>query len=80
LVGVHGGVFGNAEKILLPDGTYRGVTAAEARGEKPIPEGARFYVAGDLQSDGSASEPQPFEYLGKTYKPSPGKHRRCSGQ
>jgi len=69
---------GNAEKILLPDGTYRGVKAAEARGEEPIPEGARFYVAGDLQSDGAASEPQPFEYLGKTYKPSAGKHWKAN--
>lgn len=69
---------GNAEKILLPDGTYRGVTAAEGRGEKPIPEGARFYVAGDLQSDGAASEPQPFTYLGKTYNPGPGKHWKAN--
>lgn len=69
---------GNAEKILLRDGTYRGVTAAEARGEKPIPEGAKFYVAGDLQSDGPASEAQPFEYLGKTYNPSPGKHWKAN--
>lgn len=69
---------GNAEKILLPDGTYRGVTAAEGRGEKAIPEGARFYVAGDLQSDGAASEPQPFEYLGKTYNPGSGKHWKAN--
>lgn len=69
---------GNAEKILLPDGSYRGVTAAEARGEVPIPEGARFYVAGDLQSNGAASEPQPFEYLGKTYEPRTGKHWKAN--
>ena len=69
---------GNAEKIILPDGSYRGVTAAEARGEQPIPEGARFYVAGDLQSDGPASAAQPFEFLSKTYHPAPGKHWKAN--
>src|SRR5205085_1669449 len=32
-----------ASWLLLPDGTYRGVSAAEARGEVPLPVGARLY-------------------------------------
>jgi adenine-specific DNA-methyltransferase len=69
---------GNARWLLLPDGSYRGVTAAEARGEVEIPEGARPYKPGDLQSQGSASEPQPFEYQGKTYKPGASSHWKAN--
>ena len=52
---------GNARWVLLPDGSYRGVTAAERRRERPLPEGARLYKPGDLQSQGAARGPQPFE-------------------
>ncbi|MEH3117225.1 MAG: DNA methyltransferase [Methylorubrum populi] len=69
---------GNARWLLLPDGSYRGVTAAEARGEVEIPEGARPYKPGDLQSQGSASEPQPFEYQGRTYKPGASSHWKAN--
>ena len=38
---------GNARWVLLPDGSYRGVTAAEkASGNVPLPEGARLYKFG----------------------------------
>jgi adenine-specific DNA-methyltransferase len=43
----------NASWVLLPDGTYRGVTAAESRGEQPLPEEAKLYYPGDLQSQGA---------------------------
>ena len=56
---------GNARWVLLPDGSYRGVSAAEARGEKPLPEGSRLYEPDNLASQGAASAPQPFEYQGK---------------
>lgn len=69
---------GNARWLLLPDGSYRGVTAAEARGEVDVPKGARPYKPGDLQSQGSASEPQPFEYQGKTYKPGASSHWKAN--
>ena len=65
---------GNARWLLLPDGSYRGVTAAERRGDTSLPHGARLYKPGDIQSQGAASEPQPFEYEGKTYRPSPNSH------
>ncbi|MBB4524635.1 UNVERIFIED_ORG: adenine-specific DNA-methyltransferase [Rhizobium sophorae] len=69
---------GNARWVLLPDGTYRGVTAAEARGEEPLPIDAKFYNPGDLQSQGAASEPQPFEYSGKKYLPGGNSHWKAN--
>jgi len=69
---------GNARWVLLPDGTYRGVTAAEARGEVPLPADAKLYNPGDLQSQGAASEPQPFEFEGKTYLPGGNSHWKAN--
>ncbi len=69
---------GNARWVLLPDGTYRGVRAAERRGETPLPEGARLYNPDNLISQGAASEPQPFEYQGKTYLPGTNAHWKAN--
>lgn len=69
---------GNAKWLLFPDGTYRGVTAPEIRGDVPIPEGVRLYNPGDIQSQGAASEPQPFEYQGKTYRPGGNSHWKAN--
>ena len=69
---------GNARWVLLPDGSYRGVTAAERRGDKPLPHEARLYKPDNIQSQGAASEPQPFEYDGKTYRPSPNSHWKAN--
>ena len=65
---------GNAEWMLLPDGTFRTVTAAERRREVPVPKEARLYSTGDLQSQGAAREQQPFEFEGKTYRPNANSH------
>ena len=65
---------GNARWVLLPDGSYRGVTAAEKRRETPLPEDARLYKPGDLQSQGAAAEPQPFTVQGKVYRPGASSH------
>lgn len=69
---------GNARWVLLPDGTYRGVTAAERRREVPLPEGALLYKPDNLLSQGAASSPQPFEYEGKTYRPNPNSHWKAN--
>lgn len=69
---------GNAKWVLLSDGTYRGVTAEEKRLDVPVPVGSRLYNPGDLQSQGSASEPQPFEYEGKVYLPGPNSHWKAN--
>ena len=65
---------GNARWVLLPDGSYRGVSAAERRGETPLPEGARLYSPDNLQGQGVAREPQPFAFEGKTYRPGANAH------
>jgi len=69
---------GNARWVLLPDGTYRGVKAAEVRGEEPIPEGARLYKPDNIQSQGASSQPQPFKYKGKTYTPGANSHWKAN--
>jgi adenine-specific DNA-methyltransferase len=58
---------GNARWLLLKDFSYRGVTVAEKRNEKPIPDGARPYKPDNIISQGRAKSPQPFEFQGKTY-------------
>lgn len=60
--------------IMLPNGTYRGITAAEMRGEEPIPNGARLYQPTSLISQGSASTSQEFRHLDKVYSPGAGEH------
>ena len=58
---------GNARWLMFRHLDYRGVTAAEKRGEKPVSEEARPYKPGDLLSQGRSKEPQPFKHYGKTY-------------
>ena len=65
---------GNALQIYFPDGRYRGVKAAERRGEVSVPKDARLYKPDNIQSQGTAAGPQPFEYQGKTYFPGPNSH------
>ena len=65
---------GNARWVLLPDGSYRGVTGAEKRGEAPLPRDARLYNPGDLQSQGAPRQPQPYEFEGKLYEPGANSH------
>ena len=69
---------GNARWLLLPDGSYRGVTAAERRGDKSLPHGARLYEPDNIQSQGAASEPQPFGHEGKIYRPGPNSHWKAN--
>ena len=69
---------GNARWVLLPDGSYRGVTAAERRREVPLPEDARLYSSDNLQSQGASREPQPFEFEGQVYRPGANAHWKPS--
>ena len=65
---------GNARWVLLPDGSYRGLTAAEKRQEVQLPEGGRLYKPDNMQSPGPPREPQPFKFEGKVYVPNPNRH------
>ena len=69
---------GNARWVLLPDGSYRGVTAAERRNEVRLPESARLYMPDNLQSQGASREPQPFKHGGRTWLPNPGSHWKAN--
>jgi adenine-specific DNA-methyltransferase len=68
----------NAKWILLPDGSYRGVTTEEKEGTKPLPNGARLYKPDNIVSQGAANIPQPFEYLGKNYFPPSNSHWKAN--
>ena len=60
--------------IELNDGTCRKLSVSEMRGEIDVPEGKRFRAA-DISGQGeTASGSFPFEYEGKTFYPSQGRH------
>ena len=69
---------GNARWVLFPDGGYRGVSAAEKRGEAPLPEGARLYKPDNLQGQGASREPQPFEFEDRVYEPRANSHWKAN--
>jgi adenine-specific DNA-methyltransferase len=58
---------GNAKWLMLEDGSCRGVSAKEKRGEVAIPEGAKPYQPDNLISQGRAKEPQPFIFRDRSY-------------
>lgn len=64
--------------LWFSDGSQKGMTKKQETGERPLPEGAVVYAAGDLQSQGAASEPQPFEFEGITYLPGRNSHWKAS--
>jgi len=64
--------------LYCPDGSYRGITAREARGEVALPDEASIYKADNLKSQGAASGPQPFEFEGKVYDSGSNSHWKAS--
>ena len=58
---------GNARWLRFPDDSYRGVNAAEKRGDIAIPDDARPYKPDNLISQGRSSSPQPFSWEGRSY-------------
>jgi adenine-specific DNA-methyltransferase len=58
---------GNAKWLLFEDFTYRGVSAAEKRGEAVVPKNALPYNPDNIISQGRAKEAQPFTFRRKTY-------------
>lgn len=69
---------GNAKWVFLPDGSYRGLSMVEIKGEAQLPEGARLYFPDNIQSQGAAAEPQPFNFQGKTYRPGSNSHWKAN--
>jgi adenine-specific DNA-methyltransferase len=60
--------------IMLADGSYRGLTARELRGEDAFPEDAKVYIPDNILSQGAASTDQTFTHEGKKYAPGPNSH------
>ncbi|WGZ90857.1 MAG: site-specific DNA-methyltransferase [Candidatus Thiocaldithrix dubininis] len=60
--------------LLLPDGTYRGLTASEVRGESEIPSNSRLYQPTSLISQGESKTNQCFNFAGKDYFPPANQH------
>ncbi len=62
--------------LYFEDGTSRGLR----KGETPDSVGgsARLYTPGDLQSQGSAAEPQPYNFAGRQYLPGANSHWKAS--
>jgi adenine-specific DNA-methyltransferase len=60
--------------LITREGEYRGVSSDEESGRKPMPAGALLYNPDNLQSQGAASNPQPFEFEGKQYEPNANNH------
>ena len=70
-------------KLELPDGRRIPIGQWEREtGEKFVyenrPKGSRVLRISNLSSQGAASEPQPFEFEGKTYYPSKGNHWKAN--
>jgi adenine-specific DNA-methyltransferase len=61
------------DQIELPDGSSRRLTAAEIRGEAPIPAGRRFRTT-SLLSAGETQTDQAVSVAGRVYRPSAGCH------
>jgi adenine-specific DNA-methyltransferase len=64
--------------LHMPDGTTRGMSAAEKSGDAPLPVGARVYKPGDLQSQGASSQDQTFEFRGNKYRPGASSHWKAN--
>ncbi|MEK7680000.1 MAG: site-specific DNA-methyltransferase [Deltaproteobacteria bacterium] len=60
--------------IELPNGTERNLTPDEQNGFTEVPKNSRIFSKGDLQSQGPASEQQPFSFLGKRFEPNSNSH------
>jgi adenine-specific DNA-methyltransferase len=71
-IGLEGaGVY---NKVELPDGTRRRLTAEELETIDRLPEGWRVFSLDNIMSQGEAKEPQPFEFEGNTYLPAANSH------
>ncbi|GAA1772570.1 site-specific DNA-methyltransferase [Nostocoides vanveenii] len=62
--------------VELPNGSSRGLRSGEA--VEDLPEGARVYSPGDLQSQGASDQDQAFEHEGKVYRPGKTSHWKAN--
>lgn len=62
--------------IEFPGGTWRRLSKEELL-NKNLPDG-KIFRAADISRQGSSDRPTPFEFNGKIYNPSPGRHWAAS--
>ena len=74
------GVEGTAgyDFIELPNGSFRKISEVDKKNPNLILEGAKLFSQGDLQSQGPASEEQPFEFNGKIFRPNLNSHWKAN--
>jgi len=71
-IGLEGsGVYNRVE---FPNGERRRLKREELERIEELPADWKVYTQGDLSSQGAAKEPQPFEFEGRTFHPSPNSH------
>lgn len=71
-IGLEGaGVY---NKVALPNGERRRLTAEELENIERLPADWRVFRLSDFCSQGEAKEPQPFRFQGGTYYPSANSH------
>ncbi len=61
-------------QVQLINGVIRPITNDERAGFVKLPEGAKVFTVGAMDSQGTNGEDTPFEFEGKVYRPSPGRH------
>jgi len=64
----------NYVHLEFPDGSTRPMTPEERRREVELPQEAKIFRYGPITSSGSASEDQPFEFEGETFRPPSNSH------
>jgi adenine-specific DNA-methyltransferase len=71
-IGLEGsGVY---SRVQEENGARRRLTREELDNIDDLPSDWRIYAADNLSSQGAASEPQPFEFEGRVFLPSPNSH------
>lgn len=71
-IGLEGA--GTYRYVQLPDGSRRTLSPEELDNIEKLPPDWRVFTLSDLSSQGAAKEPQPYDFEGKTYYPSPNSH------
>ncbi|MDR7420375.1 MAG: site-specific DNA-methyltransferase [Armatimonadota bacterium] len=75
-IGLEGaGVY---NKVELPDGTRRRLTAEELESIDRLPAEWRVFRLDNMMSQGEAKEPQPFTFEGRTYYPAANSHWKAT--
>lgn len=62
------------DQVELANKTRRALSLQEKNREKPLPPGAKIFRYDNLNSQGPASGPQPFDFEGKIYYPNTSSH------